>query len=317
MRCLKCGKECTETENFCSHCGAPLIKAAPSQRQCDSASNMPTESYYNPYVNETTTQAQSPANGYAESKAHFQEPKHNSKLGTYALILGIVGILLSCITALGLLLDMAAIIVGIVSLVTESWKKEKAIASIICGIIGIVLFMYSLSLDSDPSNVVQNSPQASIATEMTTESAPENTEAASEASSSETESEEPKEDSRKEFIKSFQKFNYKKIARNPEDYIGQHFKVTVQIYSISDGGLFSDGYMKAFTDDGSGTYWDHMIYIFDDQDEDSADYLHVLEDDVITVYGTFEGMEDTRNYLNDETSQDVALHMKYAKLIKE
>ena len=75
--------------------------------------------------------------------------------------------------------------------------------------------------------------------------------------------------------------------------------------------------MKAFTDDGSGTYWDHMIYIFDDQDEDSADYLHVLEDDVITVYGTFEGMEDTRNYLNDETSQDVALHMKYAKLIKE
>ena len=36
--------------------------------------------------------------------------------------------------------------------------------------------------------------------------------------------------------------------------------------------------MKAFTDDGSDTYWDHMIYIFDDQDEDSDSYLNVLEE---------------------------------------
>lgn len=317
MRCLKCGKECTETENFCSHCGTPLIKVAPSQGQYDSTSNMQNGSYYNPYVNENTTQTQSSANGYTESKAHFQEPKHNSKLGTYALILGIVGILLSCITTLGLLLDMAAIIVGIVSLVTENWKKEKAIAGIICGVIGVVLFMYSLSLDSDPSNTVQNSSQATTATEISTESAPKSSEITSEVTSTETEPEEPKADTRKEFIKSCQKFNYKKIARNPEDYIGQNFKVTVQIYSISEGGLFTQAYMKAYTDDGSGTYFDNMIYIFDDQDESSDSYVHVLEDDVITVYGTFEGMEDSTNFLNGEKSKDIALHMKYAKLVKE
>ena len=321
MRCLKCGKECTETENFCSHCGAPLIKAAPSQRQCDSASNMPTESYYNPYVNETTTQAQSPANGYAESKAHFQEPKRNSKLGTYALILGIVGILLSCITALGLLIDMAAIIVGIVSLVTESWKKEKAITGIICGCIGLFLFFVSLFGGlSDPNTEMIEGTQVVVSTESSSDVPTEKTDTEDKQVEAEKDTETPKneaKDSEKEFKKSCQKFNYKKIARNPDDYIGQNFKVTVRISSISEEGLFSQAYMKAFTDDGSYTYWDHMIYIFDDQDEDSDSYLNVLEDDIITVYGTFEGTEDTTNILNGEKSKDIALHMKYAKLIKE
>ena len=71
------------------------------------------------------------------------------------------------------------------------------------------------------------------------------------------------------------------------------------------------------TKDEDGYYWGDMIYIFDDQDENSSYYVNVLEDDVITVYGTFEGMEDTKNYLNGETSKDIALHMKYAKLISE
>ena len=124
-------------------------------------------------------------------------------------------------------------------------------------------------------------------------------------------------DLEKEFKKSCQKFNYKKIARNPDDYIGQNFKVTVQIYSISEGGLFTQAYMKAYTDDGSGTYFDNMIYIFDDQDKNSDSYVHVLEDDVITVYGTFEGMEDSTNFLNGDKSKDIALHMKYVKLIME
>lgn len=32
MRCLKCGKECGD-ENFCSHCGAPLVKNETMQEQ--------------------------------------------------------------------------------------------------------------------------------------------------------------------------------------------------------------------------------------------------------------------------------------------
>ena len=66
-----------------------------------------------------------------------------------------------------------------------------------------------------------------------------------------------------------------------------------------------------------GTYFDKMIYVFDEQDENSPDYVNVLENDIITVYGTFEGMEETKNVLNGEKSKDVALHMKYAKLVSE
>ena len=47
------------------------------------------------------------------------------------------------------------------------------------------------------------------------------------------------------------------------------------------------------------------------------DYVHVLEDDTITVYGTFEGMEDSTNFLNGEKSKGIALHVKYAKLVEE
>ena len=60
-----------------------------------------------------------------------------------------------------------------------------------------------------------------------------------------------------------------------------------------------------------------MLYIFDDQDENSSYYVNDLEDDAITVYGTFEGMVESKNALNGEKSDDIALHMKYAELISE
>ena len=321
MRCLKCGKECGN-ENFCSNCGTPLIKETPTQEQYTPNKNMQNESYYEPYEN---APRRSPSNvTYNYANFNQQPPTPKSNIGILAFILGLVGLFFSCLSSFGLILDIAAIICGIIG-ITKKNRQVCAIAGIICGIVGILFFSISLSGDTTDSNseVIANTPTIASTEQLTDHS----TEKSDNSTQKEDKKDQPKKnkntekkkstDSEKEFKKSCQKFNYKKIARNPDDYIGQNFKVTVQIYSISEGGLFTQSYMKAYTDDGSCIYFDNMIYIFDDQDESSDSYVHVLEDDVITVYGTFEGMEDSTNFLNGEKSKDIALHMKYAKLVKE
>ncbi len=316
MRCLKCGKECGE-ENFCSHCGAPLIKEIPTQESNTTTENMQNESYNAPYENVNHESTSNSTYNYANFNQ--QPPTSKSNIGIFAFILGLAGLFFSCLSSFGLILDIAAIICGIIG-VTKKNKQVCAIAGIVCGIVGILFFSVSLSGDSTDSNseVIENTPTIVSTEPLSTEETDASTKKdVKKDQSKENKNTEKNTDSEKDFKKSCQKFNYKKIARNPDDYIGQNFKVTVQIYSISEGGLFTQAYMKAYTDDGSGTYFDNMIYIFDDQDESSDSYVHVLEDDVITVYGTFEGMEDSTNFLNGEKSKDIALHMKYAKLVKE
>lgn len=317
MRCLKCGKECGN-ENFCSNCGAPLIKepgnAAPVNVE---------NSNYQPYGNTTPNQNFAAQTSYVPNNHFDQQKNSKNPCGILALILGLVGLFFSCIGFFGLLLDIIAIILGIIGSI-KNYKKGTSIAGIVCGIIGVFMFILTIigtyvNYNTD-ENSIENT-QIISETESVSETESQSADVSSEIESTEKEQEttanSDSQDSEKEFKKSCQKFNYKKIARNPDDYVGQNFKVTVQVYSIFEGGLSSQAYMKAFTDDGSDTYWDHMIYIFDDQDEDSDSYLNVLEDDIITVYGTFEGTEDTTNILNGEKSKDIALHMKYAKLIKE
>lgn len=322
MRCLKCGKECGN-ENFCSHCGAPLVKNETMQGQKNDNSNSTKEPVYNPYENVT-----SQSNTNYNYMASGQQPKKSkSNIGIYALILGIAGLIFSCVSSFGILLDVAGIAVGIVGIVQKN-KKGCATAGIICGIIGLFIFMITISGDSADTNseAIENtqpivSTESAPSTEKPADSQREEKKKAADSQKGKekkkTAEKKETENSEEKFKKSCQKFDYKKIARNPDEYMGQNFKVTVQIYSVSEGSLFTEAYMKAYTDDGSGTYFDNMIYLFDEQDKDSKSYVNILEDDVVTVYGTFEGMEDSTNFLNGEKSKDIALHIKYAKLVKE
>ena len=110
--------------------------------------------------------------------------------------------------------------------------------------------------------------------------------------------------------------DYKAVMRNPDDYIGKKFKVTVEIFSASenwDNGV----YYKAYADDGSGTYFNDMIWIFDKRDPESDGYVKILEDDIVKFYGEFNGLQETENKLNGEKGEDVALDVYYADLIQE
>lgn len=102
-----------------------------------------------------------------------------------------------------------------------------------------------------------------------------------------------------EFKNSCQEFNYKQIARNPDAYVGQHFKVDVQIFNTDNGGIFSgyDKCYKAFTKMDSeylsDVYMGDMIFLLDEMDTQSPSYFKVLDEDIITAYCTFEGMVET------------------------
>ena len=299
MICQKCGKELNENFQVCPYCGSPIQQDV----------NIQQNASYN-YGNHQMQQSGSYS--YGNQANYAQQPKKKNTIGILSLILGIAGMLLSCVIV-GIVPAIASVVLGIIGIVKNNGKGQS-IAGIVCGIIGILIFLFALIISgtTDTGSVADTQQQTEAVSGQMKEP--------NDSKSSESEKKDTKkseEQMQKEFIDSCQEFDYKKIARNPDDYIGQNFKVTVQIYSKSEGGLFTESYMKAYTDDGSGTYFDKMIYVFDEQNDSSASHVNVLENDIITVYGTFEGMEDTTNMLNGEKSKDVALHMKYAKLISE
>lgn len=174
-------------------------------------------------------------------------------------------------------------------------------------IIGIVGAGGSGSKDNEPSTstkpgVTEQAP------EPTTEKPAETTESITQKISEQ------------EFKDSCEVFDYKKIARNPDDYIGKNFKIDVQIFQTVNGGFFSgyDKYYKAnLKSDDFDYYLGEMIYLFDEQDKDSASFLKILDNDIVMVYGTFEGMVTSENALTKTKDEKVALHIYYAELISE
>lgn len=85
------------------------------------------------------------------------ETQKTNGFGIASLVLGIIGILLSCI-AFGIFPSVVGLILAVAGLVVKNRKKGLAIAGLICSIIGIVLFLVassfvnSLFSDSDSSN---------------------------------------------------------------------------------------------------------------------------------------------------------------------
>ena len=125
--------------------------------------------------------------------------------------------------------------------------------------------------------------------------------------------------SKEDFVASCQEFNYKTIARNPDEYIGQNFAVDVQIYETAKGKWYTgyDTYYKAYTNDEYDLWMGDFIYIIDCQDKDSETRIKVLDNDIIRVYGTFNGMLESQNSLTGTTNDEVALDMHYCELLSE
>lgn len=90
-------------------------------------------------------------------------------------------------------------------------------------------------------------------------------------------------------------FDYVSIARNPEEYINKRVKTTCKI--SQDLGL---GMYVAYTQDSNGYFYGDEIVIRDKREDSS---LHIIENDIIEVYGEFAGtVELTRVMTNTDDS---------------
>lgn len=225
----------------------------------------------------------------------------NSALGILALIFSILGCTF-----------FVAIILAIIDLCKKDGRKKSLsiAALIICGI--WVLGGISNMAKRDTTNTTtiasveeSSTPAPTQYPEVDSPEPQENIEDSLESSeeltaNSEEETITPEEPviSEDDFKASCQPFSYKTIARNPDDYIGQNFVVDVKVSQKINGKWYSDydTYYKTYTNDKYDMWMGDFLYIIDRQNKDTDSYLNVLEDDIIRVYGTFNGMSESKMF---------------------
>lgn len=279
MNCPNCGAQVEQGQKFCSSCGAPLPKTQEENQQkyeWDSNNIRQTD----PYV---------------ESNKRMANKESFSKRPWFMILI--------CI-----FLPPAGIVL--------CWINKKPKNKIARILLTIFLLFYSISWCSSLFGSSSEKDSSKDSTTSQSVESTQDTQEAEENKNDETAQTEEPQLSPDEYKAQCQDVNYNDIMRNPDQFIGQKFKITVQVSSVSHK-MTAGTYYKAYTDDGSGYYFDKMIWVFDKRDEDSDGYVKILEDDIVTFYGEFNGLQETKNALNNEKGEDFALDAYYVDIVQE
>ena len=110
--------------------------------------------------------------------------------------------------------------------------------------------------------------------------------------------------------------DYKELFRYPDKYKGTKVMVKVRVAQIVSANF--SGSRKAwrtYTDNsGYGFYADDEYYMLDKR---GGDAVKILENDIITVYGEFTGLEKITRALTSTTDELPRIEVKYADLVEE
>lgn len=278
MYCKNCGKEIPDGSKFCPECGTDQTVSEPKQEESSKV-------VMKPIISDTK-----------ENTSENKEKNPKKK----ASAVGIVALIFSLFGGIGFI----GSIIGFIEIIVNRKKTNRhglSFAAIIIGILMTIVFN-SPSTGSNKTTAAKTSASTSA---VSVESVAESNDATTDDSISED-----------DFKKSCNEFEYKKYARNPEKYTGNPVKVKAQVLQVVKGS-FGDGYdhyYKVFTDDGSGLYSQDLIYIADYRDEKASDYVKILENDIVTIYGTFGGTVDTTNTVTGMDGEDIEIDAKYIEL---
>lgn len=244
-------------------------------------------------------------------------------LSIASLVLGIIGLLFSCLV-FGGFLGIIGLVIGIVALCNKKSKHGAAIAGVVCSFIAIIVMIVVLigGSYSDKKETTVNETNIEEETKQPEESAQKDTATDIMDSENEKPDEEPMQEpaeSRDEFISECEEVPYKTLARNPEDYVGKKLKLTVKVSDAINAEWYQgiDTYYKVYTNDEYDMWLGDFYYILDCRDANTETYFKILTDDVITVYGTFEGTVESENHLSGTKSDDLGIRLYYADLISE
>lgn len=113
-----------------------------------------------------------------------------------------------------------------------------------------------------------------------------------------------------------QTVDYKELCRYPEKYEGTKIVVKVKVSQIIDANFSgSEKAWRTYTDNsGYGFYADDEYYMLDKR---GGNAVKILDDDIITVYGEFTGLEKITRALTSTTDELPRIEVKYADLVDE
>lgn len=113
-----------------------------------------------------------------------------------------------------------------------------------------------------------------------------------------------------------QSVDYKELCRYPEKYEGTKIVVKVKVSQIIDANFSgSEKAWRTYTDNsGYGFYADDEYYMLDKR---GGDAVKILDDDIITVYGEFTGLEKITRALTSTTDELPRIEVKYADLVEQ
>lgn len=112
--------------------------------------------------------------------------------------------------------------------------------------------------------------------------------------------------SRDDFIASCQEYTYAEIARDPDQYKGKNAKFTGQVIQVQESGndvVMRVSITKNKYDYGDGTsdvLYDDPIYVEYTRKNDGES--RVLEEDIVTMYGTLNGLQTYESILGESIS---------------
>ena len=96
---------------------------------------------------------------YTSSQTTYSEPVNESKVfAIISLVCGIVSLVCSCCRWLSIILAVAAIVLGIISINKQENAKGMAIAGIVCGGVGLVIAVALLIFGAVMGEAINTNP---------------------------------------------------------------------------------------------------------------------------------------------------------------
>jgi RNA polymerase subunit RPABC4/transcription elongation factor Spt4 len=104
--------------------------------------------------------------------------------------------------------------------------------------------------------------------------------------------------SKEEYIVLCQTYSYADIARNPEEYKGKPAVFTGKVIQVLENGKKVT--LRVNVTKGNSQFWSDTIYI--DYTRSDERESRILDDDVITIYGDFNGIKSYKTALGGTMS---------------
>lgn len=136
--CKQCGGELEADAKLCSHCGM-MIPPDITEKATVEAEEVASTPWYEENNQNNSTYNNTYHNN--DTPAYDVNKKKNNMEGTSiaSLVCGILSLLCCCVPYFGIILSIAAIVLGIISIKNGYAGKNLAIAGICCGAVSIVI----------------------------------------------------------------------------------------------------------------------------------------------------------------------------------